>query len=125
VVLSRHTRAFLVPIGIAGALVLTATLLPSVLASTVTAGLPVRTLVVLAFAGPLSVLLGMCFPIGVRLIDQTVTAWAWGVNGAFSVLASIVAVAISMWAGIDVNFWIAAAIYLGLTVPLGVLVKRR
>ncbi len=67
-------------------------------------------------------LLGMCFPIGVRLIEEPATrgqsdfvsgdrpqvlAWAWGVNGAFSVLASIVAVAISMWIEIDANFWIA------------------
>ena len=52
-------------------------------------------------------------------------AWAWGVNGAFSVLASIVAVAISMWIGIDVNFWIAAAIYLALVLPLRVLARGR
>ena len=116
-------------------------------------------------------LLGMCFPIGVRLIEELSTKqshqWAErsgdqphsvsgkieqgvsptsssgeitrgqshsvsgdetpcrrlgvGVNGAFSVLASIVAVAISMWIGIDVNFWIAAAIYLALVLPLRVL----
>ncbi len=61
-----------------------------VLAATVTSGLGVRTMCVLAFTAPLSMLLGLCFPIGVRLIAGTpaIVAWAWGLNGAFSVLAS-------------------------------------
>ena len=133
------SRAFWVPIGIAAALALTATVLPAALAATVTFGLAVRTLAVIAFAGPLAMLLGMCFPMGVRLIEQrgsvpahevgltprdSIVAWAWGVNGAFSVLASIVAVAISMWIEIDANFWIAAGIYLALVVPMRALAKR-
>ena len=138
------SRATWVPVGIAATLTSTAMLLPTTLAATVASGLVVRTLVAIAFAGPVAVLLGMCFPIGVRLLEQNepasprerehdladrttggaVTAWAWGVNGAFGVLASIVAVAVSMWAGIDVNFWIAAAIYLALVVPLKVLGTR-
>jgi multisubunit Na+/H+ antiporter MnhG subunit len=47
-----------------------------------------------------------------------IVAWAWGINGAFGVLASIVGVAISMWIDIDANFWIAAALYLTLTAPM-------
>ena len=36
------------------------------------------------------------------------TAWLWGVNGACGVLASVGAVAISMWFGIHRNLWLAA-----------------
>ena len=133
-------RAFWVPIGIAAALAVTATALPRTLAATVTAGLAMRTLTVIAFAGPLAMLLGMCFPIGVRLIEEPATrgqshvvsgdrpqvlAWAWGVNGAFSVLGSIVAVAISMWIEIDANFWIAGVIYLSLVLPMRTLARGR
>jgi hypothetical protein len=116
--LGRATRAYWIPVCIAFTLALAALTLPAALAATVTEGLLVRTAVVLAFAGPLAVLLGMCFPLGVRLIARTpdLVAWAWGVNGAFSVLASIVAVAISMWIEIDANFWIAAGIYASLAV---------
>jgi hypothetical protein len=119
-------RFRIVPIAIALALVVTVLTLNGVLARTVTAGLPVRTAVALLFAAPLSMLLGMCFPFGVRLVRQTpaVAAWAWGVNGAFGVLASIIAVAVSIWIGIDANFWMAAALYFGLTALLVTLAKR-
>jgi hypothetical protein len=109
-----------VPAIITVALGITAMGLPPVLAHTVTSGLVIRTLCVLAFAAPLSLLLGLCFPIGVRLVSSApaIVAWAWGINGAFGVLASIVGVAISMWIDIDANFWIAAALYLTLTAPM-------
>jgi hypothetical protein len=40
------------------------------------------------------------------------TAWMWGVNGACGVLASILAVAMSMWLGIDTSLAVAAGLYL-------------
>jgi hypothetical protein len=98
-----------------------------VLTSTVTAGLLFRTLCVLAFTATIATLLGMCFPLGVRLIrdEPTVVAWAWGVNGACGVLASILAIGVSIWVGIDANFWAAALLYLLLLVPLLTLAPRR
>jgi hypothetical protein len=109
-----------VPLAIAVVLVVTVLALDGILGRTVTAGLPARTIVVLAFAAPLAMLLGLCFPFGVRLVRQTptVAAWAWGVNGAFGVLASIIAVAVSIWIGIDANFWMAAVLYGALTALL-------
>jgi hypothetical protein len=118
------TGAFrVVPMAIALFVAATALLLPRVIAQTITAGLFPRTLVVLAFAAPLSVLLGLCFPFGVRLVSDApgVVAWAWGVNGAFGVLASILAVWLSIWVGIDANLWTAAVLYMGLALPLAVL----
>jgi len=108
----------LVPIAIAGMLAAIALVLPSVISRTIASDLTVRSAIVLAFAGPLSTCLGMCFPFGVRLAraHESVVAWAWGVNGAFGVLASIVAVMLSIWISIDANFWIAAALYLGVAV---------
>jgi spermidine synthase len=86
-----------------------------------------RTAIVLAFTAPLSTFLGFCFPIGMRLVGQhsdEATAWMWGVNGACGVLASIVAVAISMWIAIDANLVVAAALYAMLLVPMEVLSIR-
>jgi hypothetical protein len=78
-------------------------------------------MVVLAFTAPLSLLLGGCFPIGMRLVGRlsdSATAWMWGVNGACGVIASVVAVAVSMWIGIDTNLLAAAVLYGTLTLPL-------
>jgi hypothetical protein len=120
-------RFRVVPAMIAGALVLTALVLPSAIARTITAGLVARTAVVLAFTAPVAMLLGLCFPIGARLIAgvPALTAWAWGINGAFGVLASILAVGLSIWVGIDTNFWLAACCYLVLTAPLLVMARAR
>jgi hypothetical protein len=51
-----------------------------------------------------------------RLSDHA-TAWMWGINGACGVMASIVAVGISMWVGIDANLLIAAGLYALLVIP--------
>jgi hypothetical protein len=86
-----------------------------------------RSLVVLAFTAPLSLLLGCAFPLGMRLVGRlspAATAWMWGVNGACGVMASTIAVAVSMWVGIGANLWIAAALYGLLTVPLAVLSRQ-
>ena len=85
-----------------------------------------RTLVVLAFTGPVSLLLGACFPVGMRLVGRlsdSATAWMWGVNGACGVIASVVAVAVSMWVGIDTNLLIAAGFYGALSVPMIALLR--
>jgi hypothetical protein len=115
----------LVPVAVAALLWLTAMLLPDVIAHTIGASLPTRTAIVLLFAAPLSMCLGMCFPFGVRLTANApaVVAWAWGVNGAFGVLASIVAVMLSIWMSIDMNFWVAGALYLAVTAPMTSMLK--
>lgn len=73
-----------------------------------------RIAVVLAVIGPLSVLMGVCFPHGAGLIrsrEETALAWMWGANGAAGVVASIGAVMISMTLDIEANLWVAAAAY--------------
>ena len=116
-------RYLLVPVLIGAALVVTALVLPRVIGGTIAASLPVRSAIVLAFTAPVALLLGFCFPIGARLVAGTpaLTAWAWGINGAFGVLASILAVALSIWVGIEANFWMAAVLYLLLAVPMRVM----
>ena len=49
----------------------------------------------------------------------------WGVNGACGVMASTIAVAVSMWVGIGANLWIAAALYALLAIPLRILAGAR
>ena len=117
----RARRIVWLPAGIAAGVLLEALLLQNAVESTVGWGLPARTAVVAAFVAPLACALGFCFPIGLRLVaarTPELTAWMWGVNGACGVMASIVAVMVSMWLGIHVNLVLAAALYLLLVLPL-------
>jgi hypothetical protein len=109
------------PLTIAASLVAIVLLLDPVIRASARLELFGRTMVVLAFTAPLSLLLGGCFPIGMRLVGRlsdSATAWMWGVNGACGVIASVVAVAVSMWIGIDTNLLAAAVLYGTLTLPL-------
>jgi hypothetical protein len=69
------------------------------------AGLPfaARVLVVVALVTPAGVLMGSLFPWGLFALRGTSAAWipwAWGVNGIFSVLGPLMAIAIAMtWGG--------------------------
>jgi len=57
---------------------------------------------------PLGFFMGMAFPLGMKLASRdslALTPWLWGINGATSVCASVVAVVIAMGAGIAAAFW--------------------
>jgi fumarate reductase subunit D len=117
----RSRRLVRVPLSIALLVLLEMMLLQPAMDLTVGWGLAGRTTVVALFVAPVAFLLGYCFPIGLRLTGRhsdRVTAWMWGVNGACGVMASIVAVMVSMWLGIHANLLIAAALYALLAVPM-------
>ena len=117
----RSRRVALLPAGIAVAVLAETLLLQPAIAATVGWNLPGRTLIVALFVVPLAFALGFCFPIGLRLVSRrapALTPWMWGVNGACGVMASIVAVMVSMWLGIEFNLLLAAGLYLLLSVPL-------
>ena len=57
---------------------------------------------------------------GMRLVSRIsddAMPWMWGINGACGVLASVIAVAISMWSGIHTNFYVALILYGLIAVP--------
>jgi hypothetical protein len=73
-----------------------------------------KALAAIALIFPLGILLGFFFPTGMRLVKaaQAVeTPWYWALNGVFGVLFSALAVLISIYLGISVNFYIAAGCY--------------
>jgi spermidine synthase len=120
----RRMPRIAVPVLIAGAIVVVALALGPAIAATVHLGSFARGAVVVGMTAPLSLLLGCCFPMGMRLVRrlaEDADAWMWGVNGACGVLGSIVAVAISMWLGISVNLALAALLYASLLAPMEVL----
>jgi len=63
---------------------------------------------------PPGLLMGTAFPIGMKLAssrDEALTPWLWGVNGALSVVASVLAVAIALSWSISAAFWTGFAAY--------------
>ena len=71
--------------------------------------------------------LGLCFPVGLRLVgalSEDAMPWMWGVNGAAGVLATVTAVAVSMWSGISTSLYVATLAYALLTLPALVLWRR-
>lgn len=74
----------------------------------------VRVLVAIGMLAPLGFFMGMAFPVGMRLASLRspgLTPWLWGVNGATSVCASVLAVVIALSAGIMAAFWTGFAFY--------------
>jgi MFS family permease len=84
------------------------------------AALGTRIALCVAFIAPAGLLLGFGFPTGMRLvssIDPKPTPWFWGINGAAGVLASIVAVTLSLALGISATLVLGAVCYF-LLVPV-------
>jgi hypothetical protein len=84
---------------------------------------PARIGLSVALIAPLATLLGMPMPAGLRMLRDAAPAlvpWAWGLNGAASVLGSVGALLIAILAGFDATLCAGAGFYLA-----GFMVLRR
>ena len=75
----------------------------------------VRYMISIALLAPLGVLMGMPFPLGIRILDQVspqLIPWAWGINGYMTVVGSVLSVILAMTLGFNAVLLAAAAIYL-------------
>jgi SAM-dependent methyltransferase len=81
-----------------------------------------RALVALALIAPCGFLMGFCAPVGIarmaRLGEQEWLPWMWALNGAASVLATFVAIVLSMETSIPTSVRAGAACYLLAAVAL-------
>ncbi len=104
--LSRHVTdagvrrtAAMACLAIAAVAVLWATVLPAVIALAIGWPLPLRLATAMLLMLPAGMLMGIPLPAGVRLLAverPSLIAWAWGINGALSVLGATLAVFIAM-----------------------------
>jgi hypothetical protein len=88
--------------------------------------LSLRIAVSLLVVMPLGFLLGFAFPTGMKLVaavDKGPAPWFWGINGATGVLASVLAVMLSMAFGIRVTLFVSSLCYLSL-IPTGYALMR-
>jgi hypothetical protein len=95
-------------------LLVTAVGMPHVFDVTLGLGLPWRVIISAALVAPLGMALGMPFPLGLVAVGAgapTLVPWAWGVNGFFTVIGSVVAMLLGMMFGFSVVLAVAGACY--------------
>jgi hypothetical protein len=88
--------------------------LTAIFNATTAGALPIRIAISLAVVIPLGLLLGFAFPTGIRLVEnirRDPTPWFWGINGASGVLASVLAIVISMSLGIHATLLVSSVCY--------------
>jgi spermidine synthase len=76
---------------------------------------PVRVLIAVAMLVPIGIALGVPMPAGLRLLSARapqMLSWAWGINGALSVVGATVAIFIAMNWGFGTTLLTASAVYL-------------
>jgi hypothetical protein len=83
----------------------------------------VRVAISIGLIAPCALGLGLCFPLGLRLVERTENVlrsrgtkvslgpWLWGINGAFGVCASGLALGTSMVSGIQTTLFVGAVCY--------------
>jgi hypothetical protein len=93
------------------------------LVNAMSAASEVRVAISIALIAPSALGLGLCFPLGLRLVERaertlqkqgkkaTLGPWLWGINGAFGVCASGLALGTSMVWGIHTTLMVGAACY--------------
>ena len=123
--LVRSASIALVLIAVVGILVIS--VLTPLIAWAIPFARPVRIAIAVGTLLPVGMLLGVPMPAGLRLLQMRapqMIAWAWGINGALSVLGATVAIFIAMNWGFRVTLLTASATYLVGLVALGSAARR-
>ncbi len=89
--------------------------LPSVIRHFLGAPIAVRIVITVGLLAPIGSLLGMAYPLGIRILrgfGEGLVPWAWGLNGVMSVVASVLAVFIGSRIGFTAVFLTGVAAYI-------------
>src|ERR671922_1037937 len=101
--------------GIAAIGILYAVFLPFIVYSTIAEPFEVKAAISAAVLAPIGFLMGMPFPTGVRLLKAHLPEyipWMWAINGAFSVLGAVLAIALGIMYGSSYALILGISIYL-------------
>jgi hypothetical protein len=106
--------------GIAGLGILYVLFLPPIIYSTIAESIEVKAAVSIGILAPIGFLMGMPLPTGMRLLKvhrPDYIPWMWAINGAFSVLGAVLAIALGIAYGSSLAMILGILIYL---VALGI-----
>jgi hypothetical protein len=99
---------------IVGLAIAYAFVVPAVISTLLGTSIVVRIATTVLLLAPIGLLLGMAYPLGIavlRSVSNELVPWAWGLNGALSVVATVLAVFIGSRAGFTVAFCTGIAAY--------------
>jgi hypothetical protein len=88
--------------------------LPGLLERLIVLEAPARALVAAGLLLPIGLVMGMPFPLGLKVAHRRsaeIIPWLWAANGATSVLASVLAMAVAITLGFSAVMFIALAMY--------------
>ncbi len=97
-------------------------LLPAVIAAAIPAPRSLRIVVATVLLAPVGGLLGVALPAGMRLLharQPSLVPWAWGMNGALSVMGATLAIFIAMNWGFSATLLAGATFYVCASVLVG------
>jgi hypothetical protein len=100
---------------------------PVIFSSFSSAGIIVRILISIVLIFPLGFFMGMPFPIGISLIQDSENRYvplAWAVNGFFSVIGTVLTMILAMILGFQIVFILTGILYLIALVFLSLRLKR-
>ena len=89
--------------------------LPSIIYSTIAEPFELKAAVSIAVLAPIGFLMGMPFPTGIRLLkayQPDYIPWMWAINGAFSVLGAVLAIALGIMYGSSRAMLLGILVYL-------------
>ncbi|MEO8601858.1 MAG: hypothetical protein ABI629_04710 [bacterium] len=101
--------------------------LPPLIAMLMALPIAAKIALTVACLAPLGLLLGMAYPLGIGILRRAGTElvpWAWGLNGAMSVVASVLATFIGSRFGFSTAMLTGAAAYALALVCIGVVGRR-
>jgi spermidine synthase len=113
--ISAFSRWFVPFIGVVLTVILVLAILPQAKVFFLGTPLVVRILFVTLMIFPVGFFLGMPFPLGISTLESQpdgVIAWAWGMNGLFTIVGGLLAVIFSIQWGFTITLLIACATYL-------------
>jgi hypothetical protein len=108
---------WLLPLVLAGFIFLS----PALTSQFVSASTSVRILVSALLLVPSGFFMGMAFPLGIKKAqyeEGAPTAWYWGINGAFSVISSVLAVVVAVFWGVTITLLVGLTAYIVALVAL-------
>ncbi|MCA1961293.1 MAG: hypothetical protein LDL33_10900 [Desulfomonile sp.] len=86
----------------------------------------IRLLTTVCMLFPIGVFMGTAFPLGMHAAARSkssLTPWLWGINGAASVVGSILAYTVALFSGASTAFWVGVCCYIA--APIAFFVMRR
>lgn len=101
--------------GIAGLGILYVLFLPPIIYSAIAESIEVKAAVSIAILAPIGFLMGMPLPTGMRLLKvhrPDYIPWMWAINGAFSVMGAVLAIALGIMYGSSLAMILGMLIYL-------------